>query len=297
MTECFRCGRPLAANLPRCVYCGADAPPAAAAAPPEVPLESSARLLVLAQTGEADPEALARALGLAAADAAHRVRRGGWQLLRIAEPAAAREQGARLAEAGLLAVLVPEVEVRLAARPAVALGGEWTGRELSLRTTEGSMSVEASHLVLVVQGPIAREYQTSQEVKRARTASLESGYRFHLHRMGEARPVELDPGAFDFGSRASGVSSLLQLSAWVQELTRGVPVDDAFRRLPPELGVAESAVAGPLAAADALGARAAVRGEAALVLDNLRQFRFYSAWRAAVERRASESPAPSLPRS
>jgi hypothetical protein len=255
------------------------------------------RLLVLAQTGGAEPEALARALGLAAADAAHRVRRGGWQLLRIAEPAAAREQAARLGEAGLLAVLVPEAEVRLAARPAVALGGEWTGRELSLRSTEGSMRVEASGLLLVVQGPIAREYQTSQEVKRARTASLESGYRFHLHRKGDARPVELDPGAFDFGSRASGASSLLQLSAWVQELTRGVPVDDAFRRLPSELGVAESVGAGPLAAADALGARAALRGEAALVLDNLRQFRFYSAWRAAVERRASESPAPSLPRS
>src|SRR5258706_12649479 len=100
MSPCLRCGRPLAANLPRCVYCGADAPPAAAAAPREVPLESSPRLLVLAQTREADPEALARALGLAAADAAHRVRRGGWQLLRIAEPAAAREQAARLGAAG-----------------------------------------------------------------------------------------------------------------------------------------------------------------------------------------------------
>jgi len=279
------------------VYCGADAPPTAPEAPGEAPPEPSPRLLVLAQTGVADPEALARALGLAVADAAHRVRRGGWQLLRIAEPAAAREQAARLGEAGVVAMLVPEAEVRSSARPVVALGGEGNGRELSLRTTEGSMRVEAAHLVLAVQGPIAREYQTSQVVKRTRTATLEGGYRFHLHRKGEARPVELDPGAFDFGARASGASSLLQLSAWVQELTRGVLVDDAFRRLPPELGVAESAAAGPVAAADALGARAAVRGEAALVLDNLRQFRFYSAWRAAVERRASESPAPSLPRS
>jgi hypothetical protein len=245
------------------------------------------RLLVLAHIGDADPEALARALGLAAADAAHRVRRGGWQLLRIAEPAAAREEHARLGEAGLVAVLVPEAEVRLSARPVVALGGERNGPELSLRTTEGPVRVEASRLVLAVQGPIAREYQTSQEVKRARLATLESGYRFHLHRKGEGRPVELDPGAFDFGSRAAGASSLLQLSAWVQELTRGVLVDDAFRRLPPELGVAEPAATGPLSAADALGARAAVRGEAALVLDNLRQFRFYSAWRGAVERHRS----------
>jgi len=56
--------------------------------------------------------------------------------------------------------------------------------------------------------------------------------------------------------------------------------------LPPELGVAQAAAAGPLAAADALGAPAAARGDASLVLDNLRQFRFYSAWRAAVERGA-----------
>jgi hypothetical protein len=297
MTSCPRCGRPLAARRPRCVYCGAEAPPTAAEAPPAAPPEPTRRLLVIAQTADADPEALARALGLAAADAAHRVRRGGWQLLRIAEPAAAREQVARLGEAGVVAVLVPEAEVRLSARPVVAQGGEWTGRDLSLRTTEGPMRVEAAHLVLAVQGPIAREYQTSPEVKRTRTATLESGYRFHLHRKGAARPVELDPGAFDFGSRASRASSLLQLSAWVQELTRGVPVDDAFRRLPPELGVAELAAAGPLAAADALGARAAVRGEAALVLDNLRQFRFYSAWRAAVEPRGGsggtgESPPP-----
>src|SRR2546422_7604895 len=111
----------------------------------------TSRLLVLAQIGDADPEALARALGVAAADAVQRVRRGGWQLLRIAEPAAASEQRARLGEAGVLAVLVPEVEVRLSARPVVALGGESTGPELSLRTTEGSMRGEASHLALAVQ--------------------------------------------------------------------------------------------------------------------------------------------------
>ena len=124
-------------------------------------------------------------------------------------------------------------------------------------------------------------------MKRARTATLESGFRFHLHRRDDARPLELDPGAFDFGGNGPGTSSLLQLTAWVQELTRGAAVDDGFRRLPPELGVAAAAAGGPLAAADALGARAALRAEAPLVLDNLRQFRFYSAWRAAVERRAS----------
>ena len=281
---CPRCGRPLAARRPRCVYCSAEAPASAAEAPLDVAPEPSRRLLVIVGIRDADPHALSRALGLAPADAAHRVRRGGWQLLRIAEPEAARDQAARLAEAGLAAALVPEADVRESARPVVALGGEWTGRELALRTAEGPARVEATRLRLAVQGPIAREYQTSQEVKRSRTATLEPGYRFHLHRKGEARPLELDPGAFDFGAVGKGRSSLLQLTGWMQELTRGVVVDDAFRRLPPELGVAAAAAGGPLAAADALGARGTARGEAPLVLDNLRQFRFYSAWRAAVER-------------
>lgn len=248
-------------------------------------MSSPDRVLVLLRIENADPEALARALGLARAEAAHRGRRGGWQLLRITGPSAAEHEAARLGEAGLTALLVPEAEVRTASRPIVALGGEWTGRELALRTSEGPVRADASGLLLVVQGPIAREYQTSQEVKRTRTATLEGGYRFHLHREAEARPLELDPSAFDFGRAGAGTSSLLQISAWVQELGAGVGVDDGFRRLPPELGVAEPGAGGPLAAADALAARPGGRGEAPLVLDNLRQFRFYSAWRAAVERR------------
>jgi hypothetical protein len=279
------------------VYCGADAPPHVAAVTPEsVPEPAPAdRRLVLLRVEGTEPEALARALGVAAADATHRVRRGGWQLLRIAARAAAEEQARRLDEAGLVAALVTEAEVRTASRPVVVLGGEWTARELSLRTSEGPLRLETPALMLVVQGPIAREYQTSQEVKRSRTATLEGGYRFHLYRHGEPRPVELDPGAFDFGAAASAASSRLQLSSWVQELGAGVSLDDGFRRLPPELGVAHAAAGGPLAAADALGVRGG-RGEATLVLDNLRQFRFYSAWRGALERgihsRASEGSPP-----
>jgi hypothetical protein len=257
---------------------------AESAAEPEPAPTRTDRALVLLRVEGAETEALARALGVAVADAAHRVRRGGWQLLRIAEPAPAREQVARLEDAGLRAVLIPEGEVRASARPVVALGGEWTGETLALRTGEGPVRVDAAGLLIVVQGPIVREYQTSQEIKRARVATLEGGYRYHLHRRGEARPLELDPASFDFGAAGRGTSSL-QLGGWMQELTRGGAVDDAFRRLPPELGVSAATAGGPLAAADALGVRPAGKGEAALVLDNLRQFRFYSGWRAAVERR------------
>jgi hypothetical protein len=60
-------------------------------------------------------------------------------------------------------------------------------------------------------------------------------------------------------------------------------VDDGFRWLPPALAPAAPGAHGGtrpgLPAPTGRGAR-----EGALVLDNLAQFRFYSAWRAAVER-------------
>jgi hypothetical protein len=259
-----------------------------AGAAPETPAPTAergpTRVLLVLQLDGADPAGLAHALALASTEAALRARRGGWQLLRIAEPTAAEIEAARLAQAGLRAVLVPEADARASTSPVVALGGTRTEAGLHLRTAEGDVRLEASDLLLVVQGPIAREYQTSQEVRRTRTATLEAGYRFHLHRRRDPRPLELDPGGFDFGLAAAGSSSLLQLTTWVRDLAAGRTVDEGFRRLPPELGVAEAAATGPLAAADALSARPAGRSDAPLVLDNLRQFRFYSGWRAAVER-------------
>ena len=289
MTPCARCGRPLADSLPRCVYCGAEAPrdraPEPAATPaPEGP--APGRTLVLLQLDGVDPAGLARALALAPVEAAQRARRAGWQLLRIADPPEAEREAARLAADGLRCVLVPETDARAAALPAIALGGARKGRDLVLRTGEGEVRVETSQLVLVVQGPITREYQTSQQVRRMRMATLEGGFRFHLHRHPhhDPRPLELDPWAFDFGLASEGASSLLQLSGWVRELSEGVAVDETFRRLPPELGVAEAGAAGLLSAADALAARPGGRNEGPLILDNVRQFRFYSGWRAAVER-------------
>lgn len=251
------------------------------------------RLLVLLRADDAEPDRLARALGLAPAEALQRVRRGGWQLLRIAAPAVAEPEAARLTGEGLAAVLVPEAEARIASRPRLALGGDMAGGTLTLRTSEGMVGVERRDLLLVVQGPIAREYQTSPQVKRTRTATLEGGYRFHLHRRAGPPPVELDPWSFAFSRAGPGSSSLLQLAAWVQELSAGAEVDDNFRRLPAELGVAEPGGGGPLAAANALSVGSGARQRGPLLLDNLGQFRFYSAWRGAVERRRRDGHARS----
>jgi hypothetical protein len=58
-------------------------------------------------------------------------------------------------------------------------------------------------------------------------------------------------------------------------------VDDEFRRLPPALAPAAPS-GGALGMVETL--RAPRASDAPLVLDNLAQFRFYSAWRGLVER-------------
>jgi hypothetical protein len=139
----------------------------------------------------------------------------------------------------------------------------------------------------VIKGPIAREYQPSQEIKRLQLASPDGGYRIHLHRREDRRPLELDPGNFEFGFPLGG-SSLIELNDWLLAVAPEVPVDDAFRRLPPALGPAEPTTAGVTAPASLLprsGRGLFGSDEAPALLDNVGQFRFYSGWRAAVERR------------
>jgi hypothetical protein len=99
--------------------------------------------------------------------------------------------------------------------------------------------------------------------------------------------VELDPLAFAFGEEKplSG-SSLLEITGWLGEIASGISTDDRFRRLPPALGAADE---GPDALASVRGGRSASafvrQKDAPAILDNVSQFRFYSGWRAAVERR------------
>lgn len=282
---CLKCSRPVATTGPRCLYCGATlpagAPPAGDAAPaaagPEIPPRA---LLVLDLTG-AEPAKLENALQLRPFEAEQLVRRGGFQLHRIAEAEVIRSEETRLLGAGLRVTVVPEIEARVA--PVLAIRGRYESGELTVRHAGGDLRLGAKDLLLVVQGPIAREYQPSKQVKRARSASLEAGYRLHLHRTSDPRPLELDPGAFEFGAGPCEGSSLLTLSAWVRELGNGVPSDDHFRRLPAALGAASSETAGAIGAA--AGLAAGREKDAPLILDNLAQFRFYSGWRSAVERR------------
>ena len=316
MATCPSCNRPVAMARPTCVYCGAALPAETVSAVEEAtaslragantlraPMSAAPSgapapdrwLLAVDATGRSASD-LARFFGLPAYEAQQRERLGGLQLHRVGEEGAVRAEADRLASEGLSVTLVPEAEARTP--PVLATGGEQQGGRLRLRTQEGPLEVVGPELFLLVHGPIVREYKARQvkgsaavENKTQRIASLEGGYRFHLHRWSDPRPVELDPASFAFGVQGpvSG-SSLLELKAWLADIAPQVAVDVGFKRLPPALAPAapEMGAASSLRRSEGGGAGK----DAPVILDNLGQFRFYSGWRAAVERRHGQPGRP-----
>jgi hypothetical protein len=291
--RCVYCGEPLPRHIVEEVRPPGDGEREHSTAPPQLAPESAApdRSLLVLDLAAAAAVDLAAALELSPYEADLLARRGGFLLHRILLPEAAEAERGHLSNAGLSVEVVPEAETRV--RPCRAVGGERREGALIFRTDEGAITVRREDLLLVVRGPIARQYQPSYRGRRVETASLDEGFRVHLHRQADPRPVEIDSSNFEFGASASG-SSRLELETWLDEIGEGVPCDDDFRRLPPALGVAEpEPTKGPLAAASALGRarrRNANRQGDSVVLDNAAQFRFYSAWRAALERRRSRRP-------
>lgn len=310
---CPRCARPVAAAQPRCVYCGAELPAEAveAAAAARAALEAqwaregetstatpatggapdtptTPRVLLVLEIASADEGALARALSLSAFEAGLRRRRGGPDLHRILPGPQATEEAARLRAQGLEVLEIAEDEVRRA-EPVMATGGYAETDGLALDGHEGPQHLAEADLLLIVRGVITREYQSEAEAsRRRRLATLDPGYRVHLHRRGDARPVELDPAALDFGPGGAPSGAQLQVASWIDRLFPGVPRDDSFRLVIPALAPAAPAAGGNAAAAAV--ALAPPGRERRAVLDNLAQFRFHSAWRAAARRRARLTP-------
>jgi hypothetical protein len=306
MASCPSCRRPVAMARATCFYCGASLPPDAVGAvlsataltsAPADPGRGGERGLVVLDIAAVNPGTLARALDLPPYEAGLLARRGGFHLHRALDRAAAQSEAVRLRDLGLVPVVVAEAEART--RPLRCVGGERGAGRLDLRTEEGAVSLLRGDVLLVVRGPIAREYRRTPKRRRVDTARLEEGYRVHLHLRprgpgplrdpeGELpRPVEIDAGNFEFGFAVTG-SARLEVDAWVDEVAGGAPSDDGFRRLPPALGPAEAEAKGALSAAASLGLASrgrAGRRDRPVVLDNVEQFRFYSGWRAAVERR------------
>ena len=281
--SCLYCGAPLDSEQVAVATAAVQSLAAPAAAPPPE------RHIVLLDVRAASREALSAALGLPAFDAEQRLRRGGYQLHRIAEPGPAGQEAERLRGGGLTALVVPEADARVAADPHLALGGDWDEGTLTLRTGEGARGVAGRDLLLMVRGPIARalEEPPQEQFRRVRLAGPGEGHRIHLHLRDEPRPFELDPDDFEMGAAAHAGAALATLLGWLRELARAVPVDDGFRHFTPALGPAQPPLAGAAGAAQALSPARAGKGARPALFDNVAQFRFYSGWRAAVERRGA----------
>ena len=179
---------------------------------------------------------------------------------------------------------IAEEEVRRA-DPVMGTKGAAEEGALALEGDGGPLRITEGDLLVIVRGVITREYQTTQEARhQRRVATLDPGYRVHLHRRQDARPVELDPAAFDFGPGGAPSGAQLQIASWIDQLFPGVPRDDSFRVVIPALAPALPSPAGPGAGAASAALARSGRG-ARVVLDNLAQFRFHSAWRGAARRR------------
>lgn len=283
--KCFYCGKPLPSELLSAVEASAleaiqkieqQLPHEPAASPAH---ETPERLLIILDLSEGEPPGLARALGASAFEAGQRLKRGGFQLHRIALEAEAREEAERIAAQGVRVVLLRERT--LAVEPLVVVGGALLTRRLLGRTADGRLEWSPEDLLLIVKGPIQRQYQAEDtSLRRLRSASPSEGYRFHLHRLSDPRQLELDPDGFDFDAERGRVaSSMLRITTWIDSFETPPLVDDGFRFLPPALGASETGGT----TARALGRPPQQKG-IGVVLDNLRQFRFYSAWRGALER-------------
>ena len=212
-----------------------------------------------------------------------------------ASPSEATREVERLTGLGLRAIALDGSRVGEARVPFEAQAARFGDGLLHVRDGTGSFEIRAADVVLLVKGPIRREYQVSTERRRFRLATLEQGYLFHLHLVQGLRPVELDPHAIEFDTGEAPGSSLLRVNGWIRQLSQHRPVDDGFRFFPPALGLEE-----PSSGSVKLAAALAGSGDgAAQILDNVGQFRFFSAWRALVgrERRSARADVSSAARS
>jgi hypothetical protein len=273
---------------PRCLYCGgplsADAVAEAAksalevAGAPTAPAAGPPRRLLIVDLATATPTALAAGLRLGAYEAAQRTKRGGYSLETVVDESAAEAETARLRAAGLRAFAVPESSLRLL--PWRAASGTNEGSVLRLRG-DGDREIRRGDVLLVVRGPIVREYRSADRFRRIDTARLDPGYRFHLHLKAGPEVVELDPFELAFADGPNVArSSLLEVRDWVEAVRDDAPDDQGFQYLAPALGVNQD----ESGTAAALGGARRGPKESSPVLDNVAQFRSYSGWRGAVER-------------
>jgi hypothetical protein len=252
----------------------------------------STHSLIIVDFATATTETVARILNLALADVSLRMRRHGYQLFRILPIHEGERLVVELRLQGLSAWSIPTKRIEASRQPMIVRGGDIAMGRLELADESAVVEIRREELLLAIYGRIHRERQAlpGSTPFRSRAAStslvLEEEHRIHLHIRREARPLEIDPGAFEFADATTATaSSLLRIRSDLSKLAGNLSIDDRFRFEPPALAPAQPTLQGIFGVVEVFKNRPSMRSRhEASLLHNLEQFRFYSAWRAALTR-------------
>lgn len=304
--KCPACARPIAMARSQCVYCGAalssEALAAAASAAQRVlrskslaNLEAAAqgvdrdqpqRNYVVLDTASASVDIIAESCRVSIWQARQWQAASRYRLVKVSSDPDDPDV-AHLKESGLRPIVVSEVAVARLRHPLAVDSIDVSSRppRWALRDDPEAeptwRTLDEKNLGLVVSAPIRRErVQDSTTPQNRRVVRLEDAWLVHLYIRGEERPWEIDPlrTGFEGFSLASAHMATLDL---VRRLSALAPYDDAFKNIVPALAPGLDSledVAGLKRSSTKTG-----KEPKAVALDNVIQFREYSAWRGAVE--------------
>jgi len=293
-----------------CVYCGAPLPEevreaAASAAQRALQsttlagLESAAmghdherqKRYIVVETTAQPAEVLAEACAMSVWDARQWQAASRFRLLRVMPEAQLSEPLSDLRAKGLNPLVVSGDAVARARSPIPiesidisALPLQCTLRE----EPEGAVSrkeLPEPEIALIISAPIKRERQKELRSRIRQDTRLEEAWLVHVHFRNESRPWEIDPRrtAYEGPGLASAHMRTLEL---VRRLSTVAPFDEAFKNIVPALSPG-AVPSNELAGLQGGGAKARDKEPKTVVLDNVTQFREYSAWRGALERMVS----------
>lgn len=306
--NCPACTRPVAMARPTCVYCGAVLPEETLeeasfaaqrvlrsktlldlenAARGAEPARPPRRYLVI-DTTSVSAEALALGCSISEWETRQWRAASRYRLLRISDGSQDGPLESQLRESGVTPLAIPEDVVARARRPMTVetldLSATPVLRAHLVEEPDEAVvpkDVREEDIVLMVSGSIKREKVREAVASRLRAdGRLDDGYLVHLHLKGEARPWEIDPGRTGYQG-AGPTSAYMRTLELVRRLAASISHDEGFKNVVPAL----SPGVDPLTDLSAMrDSRPRSKESKTVILDNVAQFREYSAWRAAVER-------------
>jgi hypothetical protein len=251
------------------------------------PRDPQARRYVVIDTSAAEVEIIAEACGVSGWEARQWQAASRYRLIRVsAEPAdGPLESGLRAR--GLRLLTVPEETVARSRNPVPIESIDPLGEPPQCTVREdpeappSRRTLSETEVALIVTASIRREKVKEETSRRTPVDTrLEDAWLVHLHLRGEARPWEIDPlkTAYEGAGLASSYMRTLEL---VRRLEAFAPHDDAFKNVVPAL----SPGVDPLSSLESFASANKKKSKEpkVVVLDNVAQFREYSAWRGAIE--------------